>query len=184
MIHLAIPDPRGTANDKARGDAGPTVGVHRFDDRRREKAMLGIKIGRVGTLDSFVFDVSGGDVGQAAADALTNYLNSQGWRASSIKNGVADSPDVMLTAEIVEMSVEARSTWFSTDMTSTIKIMVQGINRADSTTVRMILAGDGMRSVFWFDPDDAQTLINDVLKESFSKLVKGTRFEGNLLRLK
>jgi hypothetical protein len=47
----------------------------------------------------------------------------------------------------------------------------------------MTLTGGGTDSVFWFSPDDAQNLVNDVMTESFSKLVSSTKFENGALRL-
>ncbi len=57
---------------------------------------------------------------------------------------------------------------------------------ADGSIVRMTLNGTGSQTVFWFwyEPEDAQRLISEVLSESFGKLVVDTRIEGNLLRLK
>ena len=48
----------------------------------------------------------------------------------------------------------------------------------------MTLNGAGTESVFWFDPEDAQGLMNEVLIASLEKLVVNTKVENNLLRLK
>ena len=48
----------------------------------------------------------------------------------------------------------------------------------------MTLNGSGGDDVFWFDPEYAQALVNDVLTDSFGKLVQDTTFENKLLRLK
>jgi hypothetical protein len=48
----------------------------------------------------------------------------------------------------------------------------------------MTLNGSGNDEVFWFDPEDAQGLLNDVLTDSFGKLVQDTTIENKQLRLK
>ena len=55
---------------------------------------------------------------------------------------------------------------------------------ADGSIVRMTLNGTGSQTVFWYEPEDAQRLISEVLSESIGKLVADTRVEGSLLRLK
>jgi len=70
-----------------------------------------------------------------------------------------------------------------TEISSKSKIVVQALNRADKSSVRMTLNGAGTESVFWFDPEDAQGLMNEVLTASLEKLVANTKFENSLLRL-
>ena len=57
-------------------------------------------------------------------------------------------------------------------------------NVADGSTIRMTLNGSGDSDIFWFDPEDAQALVNDVLADSFGKLVQDTTVENKQLRLK
>jgi hypothetical protein len=38
--------------------------------------------------------------------------------------------------------------------------------------------------VFWFEPEDAQQLINAVLEDSFGQLLQNTKVEGKVLRLR
>jgi hypothetical protein len=61
---------------------------------------------------------------------------------------------------------------------------LQTQNVADGSTIRMTLNGSGEDDVFWFDPEDAQALVNDVLTDSFGKLVQDTTVENRQLRLK
>jgi hypothetical protein len=39
-------------------------------------------------------------------------------------------------------------------------------------------------SVFWFEPEDAQRLVNEVLDDSFAQLIQSTRIESKVLRLR
>lgn len=181
MISLSIPSMRDPAAAKTAKSAGPTVGVVRFEDKRANRSHLGTKTGRLGGIENF--GVRGNDPGQAAATALTDYLRSKGWNASVMSENAASSADVMVSGEIQEMEVDAKNGFFSTDLWSKVKILVQGNNKNDGSKVRMTLTGSGTDSVFWFSPDDAQGLVNDVMTESFSKLVSSTKFENGALRL-
>jgi hypothetical protein len=68
-------------------------------------------------------------------------------------------------------------------MTKT-KLALQGQNVADGSTIRMTLNGSGGDEVFWFEPEDAQALLNDVLTDSFGRFVQDTTLENKQLRLK
>jgi uncharacterized lipoprotein YajG len=48
----------------------------------------------------------------------------------------------------------------------------------------MTLRGSSSDRVFWFDPEDAQEVLNEVLTQGFARLVQDTTVENNLLRLK
>ncbi len=48
----------------------------------------------------------------------------------------------------------------------------------------MTLDGAGSDRVFWFEPEDAQAVLNDELTQSFDKLVQNTKVDNRLLRLK
>ena len=54
------------------------------------------------------------------------------------------------------------------------------------TVVRVtnVLNGEGAQGVFWFEPEDAQSLMSDILTDSLEKLLTTTKVENNLLRLK
>jgi hypothetical protein len=182
VVELAIPEPGD--GRVARQGIGPNIGVLRLDDRRREPQMLGLKIGRLGALDSSVFVVSGADVGQSAADALAAFLKGKGWVTSAIRNGSPGATDVIVSGEVVELSVNARSAWFSTEVTAKVALLLEAENQADGSKIRMTVGSEGSDHVYWFDPKLAQTLINDVLTESYAKWVSGTKVEGRSLRLK
>ncbi len=71
-----------------------------------------------------------------------------------------------------------------TEVTTKTKLALQALNVADGSTIRMTLNGSGADDVFWFDPEDAQALVNDLLTDSFGKLVQDTTVENKQLRLK
>jgi hypothetical protein len=47
----------------------------------------------------------------------------------------------------------------------------------------MVLNGSGAEDVFWFDPDDVEAVVNEVLAGSFSKLTQDTTIVDRMLRL-
>lgn len=145
--------------------------------------MLGLKVGRFGTLDSSIFVVSGADVGQAAADAFVNCLKRDGWKTSVIRNGVLSDTEVIISGEIVEFSVNARSAWFSTNVAAKVILILEAENRADGSKIRMTVRADDSRNVFWFTAQDAQALINETMAKSYAKWASGTKVEGRSVRL-
>jgi len=164
---------------------GPSIAVTAFEDSRAEKNRLGTRTHLWGG-ESY-FNVPGGKPGEVAAQAVADYLKSKGWRAELVKPGdsvTESSADVMLSGKLLDLSVDAKSKFFQTEISSKSKIVIQALNRADGSKVRMTLNGVGTESVFWFDPEDAQGLMNEVLTASLEKLAANTKVENNLLRLK
>jgi hypothetical protein len=164
---------------------GVPVAVAAFDDVRPETKRLGTRTHLWG--GETYFDVPGGKPADMVAPVIAEYLKQKGWRAEVAKAGGASeagSPDVLLTGKLLDMSVNAKSRVFSTKITATTKMAIQAKNTADDSVVRMTLNGEGSQSVFWFEPEDAQRLLNDILTDSLEKLLTNTKVENNLLRLK
>jgi hypothetical protein len=157
------------------------VAVGSIEDGRSHKTGLGIRTHLWGGVS--YFDVPGGNSADTIAQALTDYLTAQGWQVT--KRGAGDQKaDVVLTGKMLDFSVHAKSRVGFTEITAKTKLALQAQNVADGSTIRMTLNGNGADDVFWFDPEDAQTLVNGVLTDSFSKLVQDTTVENNQLRLK
>ena len=184
VIPVHVQGSDSAAPAKAMEVSGPSIAVTAFEDSRAEKSRLGTRTHLWGG-ESY-FNVPGGKPGEVAAQAVADYLKSKGWRAELVKPGgsvTESSADVMLSGKLLDLSVDAKSKFLQTEISSKSKIVVQALNRADKSTVRMTLNGVGTESVFWFDPEDAQGLMNEVLTASLEKLVANTKFENNLLRL-
>jgi hypothetical protein len=157
------------------------VAVGSIEDGRSHKTGLGIRTHLWGGVS--YFDVPGGNSTDTIAQALTDYLTAQGWQMT--KRGAGDQKaDVVLTGKMLDFSVHAKSRVGFTEITAKTKLALQAQNVADGSTIRMTLNGNGADDVFWFDPEDAQTLVNGVLTDSFSKLVQDTTVENKQLRLK
>jgi hypothetical protein len=160
-----------------------SVVVLPFEDGRPEQ-------GRVGTRSHFwggrsYFEVPGVKPSEAVAEAVADYLKTKGWKARVAKSNDATGPaDVVLSGKVLGLAVDAESKFGRTNISAKSKLAVEGLNTSDESKVRMTLNGSGSDSVFWYDPKDAQKLMNEVLTESFEKLVVDTKFEDQSLRLK
>ena len=165
----------------AKQRAAVRVAVGSVEDGRSHKTGLGVRTHLWGGVS--YFDVPGGDPADVVAQALTDYLTTKGWQVT--KRGAGDNgADVVLTGKILEFSVHAKSRVGYTEVTTKTKLALQAQNVADGSTIRMILNGSGGDDIFWFDPEDAQALVNEVLTDSFGKLVQDTMVENKQLRLK
>lgn len=178
-IHLQpAPATSGTA---AKPQETLRVSVSPFEDQRDEKSRLGVRTHLWG--GESLFDVPGGRLGEAAAQALADYLAARGWQI--VKPGAAnDRVDVILSGRLLDLAVDAKSGVGSTKLTGRSKLAVQARNAGDESQVRMTVSSAGSDRVFWFTPDDAQTLLNDILNESFDKLLRDVKVEQRMIRLK
>jgi len=177
QIHPIVTGSEGVAKQRA----SLRVAVGAVEDGRSHKTGLGVRTHLWGGVS--YFDVPGGKPADVVAQALTDYLTAKGWQVT--KRGAGDNgADVVLTGTIIDLSVHAKSRIGFTEVTTKTKLALQAQNVADGSTIRMTLNGSGGDDVFWFDPEDAQALVNDVLTDSFGKLVQDTTVENKLLRLK
>lgn len=157
------------------------VAVGSVEDRRSHKTGLGVRKHLWSGVS--YFDVPGGNPADVVAQALSDYLTAKGWQVS--KQGAGDNrADVVLTGKILDLSVHAKSRIGFTEVTTKSKLALQAQNVSDGSTIRMTLNGSGGDDIFWFDPEDAQALVNDVLTDSFSKLLQDTMVENRQLQLK
>ena len=182
-LHVRADDSAGPTTTKEAG--GLSIAVTAFEDSRSEKNRLGTRTHLWGG-ESY-FNVSGGKPGEVVAQVVADYLRRKGWRAELVKpggSGTESSADVTLSGKLLDLSVDAKGKFLQTQISSKSKIVVQALNRADGSTVRTTLRGEGTEDVFWFDPEDAQGLMNEVLTATLEKLVANTKVENNLLRLK
>ena len=176
QIHPIVTGSEGVAKQRA----AVRVAVGSVEDGRSHKTGLGVRTHLWGGVS--YFDVPGSNPADVVARALTDYLTAKGWQVT--KRGVGDNgADVVLTGKILDFSVHAKSRVGFTEVTTKTKLALQAQNVADGSTIRMTLNGSGGNDVIWFDPEDAQALVNDVLTDSFGKLVQDTKIENTSLRL-
>jgi len=176
QIHPIVTGSEGVAKQRA----AVRVAVGSVEDGRSHKTGLGVRTHLWGGVS--YFDVPGVNPADVVAQALTDYLTAKGWQVT--KRGAGDNgADVVLTGKILDFSVHAKSRVGYTEVTTKTKLALQAQNLADGSTIRMTLNGSGGDDIFWFDPEDAQALVNDVLTDSFGKLVQDTKIENKSLRL-
>jgi hypothetical protein len=177
QIHPIVTGSEGIAKQKT----AARVAIGPFEDDRSHKTGLGYRTHLWGGVS--YFDVPGGKPADVVAQALTDYLTAKGWQVT--KQGTGDKEaDVVLTGKILDFSAHAKSRVGFTEVMTKTKLALQAQNVADGSTVRMTLNGTGGDEIFWFDPEDAQALLNDVLTDSFGKLIQDTTVENKQLRLK
>lgn len=177
QIYPIVTGSEGVAKQRA----AVRVAMGSVEDGRSHKTGLGVRTHLWGGVS--YFDVPGVNPADVVAQALTDYLTAKGWQVT--KRGAGDNgADVVLTGKILDFSVHAKSRVGYTEVTTKTKLALQAQNLADGSTIRMTLNGSGGDDIFWFDPEDAQALVNDVLTDSFGKLIQDTTVENKQLRLK
>ncbi|MBI4400151.1 MAG: hypothetical protein HY581_00785 [Nitrospirae bacterium] len=161
------------------------VAVVPLEDLRPQKTRLGSRTHLGGGVTHF--DVLGGKPGEVVAQVIADYLKQKGWRVW-VKSPGGPEPqggaDVMMRGQVQQFSANAKSRFFSTEITVKTKLTIQALNAADNSTTSMNLDGARTESVFWFEPEDVQKLLNETLKESLVKLTADTKVEKRSLRLK
>jgi hypothetical protein len=61
---------------------------------------------------------------------------------------------------------------------------VRVANHGDESAIQERVLGSVGDQVFWFDPDDAQQLVNEVLERNIEKFLTDTKVEGKTVKLK
>jgi hypothetical protein len=161
---------------------GPRIAVLPFDDQRTTQAHLGQR-------DHFwggqsYFDLPGDSVSRASALALVDYLNRRGWRASLANTPAADGAEVTIMGTLTDLSINAKSGFLHTDLLAKNSLAFQIKNHSDDTLVRERVSGSATDQVFWFNQEDAQTLLNELLESNFQKFLSDVRIDGRAIRLK
>ena len=158
----------------------PKVAIGEFEDGRSVQTGLGVRTHLWGGVS--YFDVPGSKPTETVAHLLADYLAAKGWNV--LKQGSTERADVVLTGKILELFVHAKSRVGFTEMTTKTKLAIQAKNLSDDSIVRMTLNGAGSEDVFWFDREDLEKVVNEVLTDSFGKLVQDTTVVNRMLRLK
>jgi len=160
------------------------VVVERFEERP-EASRLGVRTHLGG--GETIFTVHGGKPGEAIAQVVADRLKSMGfqvWVKKSDASELPEKPDITITGQVQQLSVHARSRFFSTKMTARVKVLIQAANASDRSTVRLNLEGAREDAVFWFEPREIQELVNRTLKENLDRLLADIRVQDRALMMK
>ena len=130
------------------------------------------------------FSLPSGTLGEATAQAFADYLKGKGWNATVAKGNRAVGADMTITGKLVDVGVDAKSGIGQTTLNAKSRMVVQVKNHADGSQVRETLTSTGTNQVFWFDPEDAQELLNELYNKNFEKFVTDTKLDGKILKLR
>ena len=179
-VDVLIPGTSYSGASATSSATGPRVIVKPFDDARMDRTRLGNRTHFWGNTSDF--DVPKSTVGEAVAKAFVQQLNKRGWQAS-LDGGGGTTPDATISGTIQDLSVTAVSKFGRTELAAKNTMMVRVANR-DESTVQERVMGSGTDEVFWFEPEDAQILVNEVLEKNIEKFIADTKVEGGTLKLK
>jgi len=162
--------------------SSPTVAIQPFEDHRTDRSRLGTRHHLWGGESQF--SLSNGTLSEATAQAFADYLKGKGWNATVAEGNRAAGADMTITGELVDVGVDAQSGIGQTIFNAKSRMVVQVNNHADGSQVRETLTSAGTNQVFWFDPEDAQELLNELYNKNFEKFVTDTVLDGKLLKLR
>lgn len=156
------------------------VAVVPFQDDRIDRSRLGTRQHLWGGESTFA--LPNGTVGEASARALADYLKRKGWQAALATNSTG--ADITITGKLLEVAVDAKSGVAHTALTGRNKMVLQADNAADGSKVRETVSGIGSDTVFWFDPEDAEELLNELFDKNFERFLADTKLDGKVLKLR
>ena len=180
-IDLTVPIVSG-AGEKVVAMSSPTVAIQPFEDHRTDRSRLGTRHHLWGGESHF--SLSNGTLSEATAQAFADYLKGKGWNATVAEGNRAAGADMTVTGTLIDVSVDAKSGIGQTTLTAKNRMLVQVQNHTDGSQVRETLTSTGTSQVFWFDPEDAQELLNELYNKSFEKFVTDTKLDGKTLKLR
>ncbi len=180
-IDLKVPIASG-AGGKVVATSSPTVAIQPFEDHRTDRSHLGTRSHLWGGESHF--SLPNGTLGEATAQAFADYLTGKGWNVTVSKGHGAGGADMTITGSLIDVGVDAKSGIGQTTLTAKNRIIVQVQNHTDGSQVRETLIGAGTNQVFWFDPEDAQALLNELYNKNFEKFVMDTKLDGTILKLR
>ena len=160
--------------------SSPTVAIQPFEDHRTDRSHLGTRHHLWGGESHF--SLSNGTLSEATAQAFADYLKGKGWNATVAKG--RRRADMTITGTLIDVGVDATSGIGQTTLNAKSRMVVQVQNHADGSQVRETVTSAGTNQVFWFDPEDAQELLNELYNKNFEKFVTDTKLDGKILKLR
>jgi hypothetical protein len=162
--------------------------VETFEDRRMEKSRLGLRSHLWGGVT--YFNVIGERPGDVIARALADRLAARGWKdrpwtVRVVSGGAArttNEADIVISGQLLDFSVNAKSRPFSTVVNTSSKIVLTARNLVDQSTTTRVVEGAQRDTVFWFSEDDVQRLLASTLKDGIDRYLDDTTIEQKALR--
>lgn len=181
-VNVMIPGTSTGPTASGPGDTALRVAVKPFDDARSDRRHLGSRSHLWGSTS--YFDLPKGTAGEAVAKSLVQQLNRRGWQASLAGQSGSAQPDATISGTIQDLSVNAISKFGRTEIAAKNTMMVRVANHNDESTIQERVFGSGSDEVFWFDPEDAQQLVNEVLEKNIEKFIADTKVDARAVRLR
>lgn len=182
LIPVKVALKPSTASMTSPGGGGPTVAVVPFEDSRAERSKLGTRHSVWGVRSDFIALGDSSDV--ATARALASYLAKRGWQAQYVGSGTAPEADVLISGRIFDLSVNADGALGGTEVVAKNKLAIQAKNRSDGSSITETVSHTGSYHVLWFEQQDAEDILADVLEKNFERLVANTKMDGKSIRFR
>ena len=81
--------------------------------------------------------------------------------------------------------IEAKKGFLMTDIEAKSKLIIQATNRQDHSSLTRTDAHSGSHdNVFWFEPQDGEQILSEVLERNFERFVMNTKFEDRMIRFR
>ncbi len=191
LLHLSY-DASGTP-PFLKGTPQPvTVAVYQFLDVRPERLYLGRLVYRDGMVD--YYKPEDGTVEQVVTESIVKIMEKAGFKVTRVnralntdKENFKEIPgDVALGGKIEALWVEAKKSYVTTDAKARISLRYSwGLVKDQIWETKMIEGSAEKTDQPLFKPEDAEKLINDVLKDGLDKLLKDeTLLREKLLKQK
>lgn len=175
-----------SASSAVKPMAGPKVVVIPFEDARADHARVGSRSSMWGGETDF--HVSSGSAGEATGQAFADYLKRKGWLVQYQKVAPQESengPSIVLSGKILDLTVDAKRGFVMTDVEARSKLVIQANNREDGSSIVRTDAHSGSQdNVFWFEPQDGEELLAEVLEKNFERFVLNTKLEDRSIRFR
>ncbi len=157
-----------------------TIRITPFEDVRPNKETLGVRTHLGG--GTTVFQVGDGPATEVTAAVIAEYLKQRGW---DVRVGTDTAPaDVVISGRLAELAVHAKSRFFSTLLNTSLKLALRAENAADGSATTMSLEDGREDTVFWFEPSDLETLVNEMLQETVRNMLASVQVKNKILRMK
>ena len=159
--------------------------VEPFEDRRTDKAHIGSRSHLWGGVTHF--DVAGGQPADVVTQALVTRLKSRGWgeRPWNVRLGQVGSEgdaDIVISGHVQDFSANAKSRVFSTVIETKSRMTIHAKNLGDKSTTTRSMEGARTRTVFWFNEEDVQELLEATLADGIDRLIADTKITEKALR--
>lgn len=162
-------------------DAGEnlSVSVAAFEDNRPPSKHLGSH--KCQLAGDAYFHLKDQNLGQGMSDAFVDFLKKSAFQVAPPSD---EAVDIDITGKITRFTAKATRGFFSTNAQIDMIMEFTIENKADNSTVHMIIRAGGTNDVVFFNPEDMERFVNEILQISFERFLERTEVKGKTLRQK